>query len=106
MLASGDGGQESEVNAYMVSDQCQALNRDEIFGESKGKKMSARIPTSKDDMVPSIMMGGKQATEFDPEFFIVQLGHGQPKSEQDFNILKNYDFPVENRRDPISVRTL
>ena len=60
--------------------------------------MTVRVPIKKDDMVPSILMEGKAKTEFDPDFFIVQLGHGQPKADQDFNILKNYDFPVENRQ--------
>ena len=65
--------------------------------------MTVRVPIKKDDMVPSILMEGKAKTEFDPDFFIVQLGHGQPKADQDFNILKNYDFPVENRQQPLTV---
>jgi hypothetical protein len=35
--------------------------------------------------------------EFEPDFFIVSLGHGQPKTKNDYNILKNYDYPGYNR---------
>jgi len=72
------------------------LNRDRIFGESKGKKLAVRVPTDESDMVPTVLMESKPVTEIDPLFFIVQLGHGAPKSDE-FNILKVYDFPVENR---------
>jgi hypothetical protein len=56
----------------MVSDQCQALNRDDIFGASAGKKMTVKEP-EENEMIPSIMMESKAVKEFDPDFFIVQL---------------------------------
>jgi hypothetical protein len=71
------------------------LNRDRIFGESKDSKIMVRVPTSENDMVPIVLMESKPVTEIDPLFFLVQLGHGAPKSDE-FNILKVYDFPVEN----------
>ena len=49
------------------------------------------------EMIPSCMKEGKQVKEFEPDFFIVSLAHGQPKTKKDYNILKNYDFPVFNR---------
>jgi nuclear protein localization protein 4 homolog len=49
------------------------------------------------ELIPSCMKEGKVVKEFEPEFFIVSLAHGQPKTKKDFNILKNYDFPVYNR---------
>lgn len=45
--------------------------------------------------MPAVVMSGKTVKEFDPEFFIVALGHGAPK-DQKFNILHHYDFPVES----------
>ena len=48
-------------------------------------------------MIPSVMKEGKAVKEFEPDFFIVSLAHGQPKSDNDYNILKNYDFPMANR---------
>ena len=49
------------------------------------------------EMIPSVVKEGKPAKEFEPDFFIVSLAHGQPKTEKDYNILKNYDFPIYNR---------
>ena len=49
------------------------------------------------EMIPSIVKEGKPAKEFEPDFFIVSIGHGIPKSKKDYNILKNYDFPAYNR---------
>jgi nuclear protein localization family protein 4 len=49
------------------------------------------------EMIPSVVKEGKTVKEFEPDFFIVSLAHGQPKADKDYNILKNYDFPVLNR---------
>jgi nuclear protein localization family protein 4 len=49
------------------------------------------------EMIPSVVKEGKTAKEFEPDFFIVSLAHGQPKCKNDYNILKNYDFPPLNR---------
>lgn len=98
----GDGS-EIGIDSYMVSDQCQALERDDIFGNSDSRrKMILREP-GPNEMIPSVVKEGKPAKEFEPDFFIVSLGHGQPKTKKDYNILKNYDFPEFNRggRNPI-----
>lgn len=58
--------------------------------------MILREPAS-DEMIPSVVREGKTVKEFEPDFFIVSLGHGQPKTKKDYNILKHYDFPVLNR---------
>lgn len=82
----------------MVSDQCQAMMRDNVFGESKSiKKMCIRERKGESDMLPTVMKENKEVTEFEQDFFIVSLAHGQPKNKRDYNILKYYDFPVENR---------
>ena len=49
------------------------------------------------EMIPSVVKDGKTVKEFEPDFFIVSLAHGQPKGNRDYNILKNYDFPFMNR---------
>ena len=54
-------------------------------------------------MLPTIMKENKEVTEFEQDFFIVSLAHGQPKKKKDYNILKFYDFPVENRHSGVSV---
>ena len=57
---------------------------------------------SPNEMIPSVLKEGKPAKEFEPDFFIVSLAHGQPKSQKDYNIIKNYDFPVMNRNKKIT----
>jgi hypothetical protein len=49
------------------------------------------------EMIPSVVKEGKPAKEFEPDFFIVSIGHGQPRTKKDYNIMKNFDFPVYNR---------
>lgn len=39
-------------------------------------------------------------TEVAPEFFIVNVAHGQPAHGKDYNIMKSCDFPVKNRDSP------
>jgi nuclear protein localization family protein 4 len=56
------------------------------------------------EMIPSVVMEGKPVKEFEPDFFIVSLSNGQPKTKKDYNILKNYDFPVRNRSSKAPVR--
>ncbi len=92
----GDGS-ETGLECYMISDQCQALERDSIFGESESRKKMVLREGDENEIIPSVVKGGKSVKEFEPDFFIVSLAHGQPKEHLDFNILKNYDFPMPNR---------
>ena len=55
--------------------------------------MILRSPEA-NEMIPSVIKEGKPVKEFEPDFFIVSLSHGQPKNKKDYNYLKNYDFPV------------
>ncbi len=73
------------------------MERDNVFGDSESrKKMILREP-KEDEMIPSVLLEGKAAKEFEPDFFIVQLANGQPRVKKDYTYLKNYDFPVLNR---------
>jgi nuclear protein localization family protein 4 len=92
----GDGA-EIGIDSYMVSDVCQALERDNVFGESESRKKMVLREAGPKEMIPSVVKEGKPAKEFEPDFFIVSLGHGQPKTKKEYNILKNYDFPLYNR---------
>jgi nuclear protein localization protein 4 homolog len=87
----GDMG-ESGIDCYMVSDLGQALERDNVFGNHEDHKHMVVREPEENEMVPNIVKQGKTVKEFDPEFFIVSIAHGQPKELQDYNILKNYDF--------------
>ena len=66
--------------------------------------MQVREKKHDHDMLPMVMKENKPVTEFEPDFFIVSLAHGQPKKKRDYNILKLYDFPAENRLETINVR--
>lgn len=93
----GDRG-ESGLDCYMVSDQCQALERDGVFGHSDDNKLMKVRQPEENEMIPNIIKEGKTVTEFDPEFFIVSLANGKPKEAPDYTILKNYDFLAANRQ--------
>ena len=81
----------------MVSDQCQALVNANVFGNSDDrKKLVVRTPEP-NEMVPAFLTEGKSVSEVDPDFFIVNVAHGKPGDDTDFNILKVYDFPARNR---------
>ena len=93
-------GDDVGVEAYMISDQGQALERDNVFGDSESrKKMVVRVP-NENEMVPSIITKGKNVKDFEPDFFIVSVAHGQPAHNNDYGILKIYEFPVANRDSP------
>jgi nuclear protein localization family protein 4 len=57
---------------------------------------------AENEMIPSVVMNGKPVKEFEPDFFIVSIGNGQPKGKKDYKYLKNYDFPVRNRTKAIT----
>ena len=89
-----------DVACYMVSDQCQALVNANVFGHSDDrKKLVVRTPEP-NEMVPAFLTEGVTVTEVDPDFFIVNVAHGQPAHTNDYNILKVYDFPAKNRDTP------
>ena len=96
VVKPNDSG-ECSIEAYMVSDMCQALERDNIFDNLKDKKLMQVRKPKKNEMLPTVFMENKPTEKFDPDFFIVNLGHGVPQSKKGMNILKTYDFPVAAR---------
>lgn len=74
------------------------MERDNVLGDSPDpKKMIIREP-KREEAMPAIMREGTGVKEFEPDFFIVSLAHGQPnENNTKFNILKRYDYPVANR---------
>ena len=82
----------------MSTDIAQALERDGVFGNSdKPDKLVIR-KAGHDDAVPAVLREGSGVTEFETEFMLVSLAHGQPNQDNtQFNVLKRYDYPVMNR---------
>ena len=59
--------------------------------------MIIREPKDNEAM-PAVLREGQGVKEFEPDFFLVSLAHGQPNANNtQFNILKRYDYPVMNR---------
>ena len=59
------------VEAYMVSDQMVALERDSVLGDSKDQtKMVIREP-KREEAMPAVLQEGAPVKEFDPSFFLV-----------------------------------
>jgi hypothetical protein len=59
---------------------------------------------NENEMIPSVLKEGKPTKEFEPDFFIVSIANGQPKSNKDYKYLKNYDFPgfnISGKKAPI-----
>ena len=95
---------ECELECYMVSDLCQALERDGLFEHPTDKnKMKVLKAKQKNEILTSVYMESKEVNEFDPDFCIVNVAQGVPVNKMDMNILKSYDFPVSRRLDNKSV---
>ena len=84
----------------MISDQGQALERDNCLGNSTDKKKMVLREPGEAEMMPTIITAGKNVKAFEPDFFIVSLAYGQPAETTNHSILKIYDFPVKNREAP------
>ena len=54
--------------------------------------MACRDP-GPNDMVPAILRQGSTVKEFEPEFFMVTMPHGEPPATTDFGIMKIYEYP-------------
>ena len=81
---------------YMISDQCQSLVRDQLIDQPDNPK-TLRIKQAKDHSFnTNFLYQGKTVDEIEPDFFIVNVAHGQPKNTL-HNILDNTDFQVANR---------
>lgn len=86
------------VECWMTSDQCQALERDNVFGDTTDPaKMTVREPNY-DEAMPAFLREGAPTKVFEQDFFLVSLAHGQSTDDNlKFNILKRYDFPMRHR---------
>lgn len=82
----------------MVSDQCQALERDNVLTDSNDATLvQKRQPVDENDILPQIIQEGKSIEQIETDFFLVNLAHGQPKTNE-FAIMKHGDFPKANQK--------
>ena len=93
---------ETGIDSFMVSDQCQALVRDEVFSGIKGNESLLLKKPGPNDVVPAVIYAQtSEVSEVPIDYFIVNLGNGMSKDSKDYNIIKYSDFPRENRSDMI-----
>lgn len=64
---------QADIECYMVSDLCQALERDGVFDDSKSKKEMQVRKAEKNEVLPTIYMENRPVETFDPDFFIVNV---------------------------------
>ena len=58
----------------MVSDQCQAMERDGVFDDSDTyKELKIRDPVDKQDIVPVVISENRETKKIDPDFFVVDV---------------------------------
>ena len=83
----------------MVSDEGQSLIRDKLIMQSMdGKKLKVKKINNK-HFQTKFLYKGKLVEEIEPDFFIVNVAHGQSKHDR-FKILNNNYFPPANRKNP------
>jgi nuclear protein localization family protein 4 len=64
---------ETEIECYMVSDMCMALERDGVFTDSDDRKLMKIREPKNNEVVPTVLMEDKQVKTVDPVFFIVNV---------------------------------
>jgi nuclear protein localization family protein 4 len=85
-------------NVFMVSDQCVAMMRDDLIGDSPDPKYCVVKDQGKNMLMPSVLESGKPTKKFDPDWFLVRVGDGAPKKVR--SMFKHATFPRENRQPP------
>eukprot|EP00753_Platysulcus_tardus_P007948 PLAT15538.9.p1 GENE.PLAT15538.9~~PLAT15538.9.p1 ORF type:complete len:566 (+),score=210.95 PLAT15538.9:88-1698(+) len=92
--------------AFMASDQCMALERDGVLGDSDDPRFCVRRQPGKAEVLPDILRasakeGTRSMERFEPDFFIVEVNSGRPKVVPGIPVptpvFAHSDFPVENR---------
>lgn len=94
VLRGNEQGVSPEV--YMISDQGQSLVRDQIIESPESRKFLKIKKDEKNKFSPKFLYMGKNVDQIEPDFFIVNVSYGQPKSNR-CNVLVNADFPPANR---------
>lgn len=80
----------------MVSDQAVDMARDNVFAKDNDRKhLNIRKGESDIDIVPGVLVESKKVDKVDNDWFIVNMGIGNPKDKK-FNILKHHNFPPTN----------
>ena len=83
-----------KYDTYMVSDICQALERDNIFDElNENDLLEIREPKNK-EILPIVFIEGIETNQFYPDIFIIDIDHGFVSDKKGKNLIKTFDFPI------------
>jgi len=74
------------------------MEKEDIFGDSDNRKMMKVRQAGENDVIAKVIKGGTEVSEFEPDFLLVNIANGY-RPDNRFSIIKNADFPVENRDD-------
>jgi len=90
-----NAGGAPHLAAYMVSDQGSAMLRDGLMGIPTDHRRCRSRGERPGELIPTVLEGGKETEEFDPDWFVVRVNDGAPKRPR--SLLNHSIFPVENR---------
>lgn len=99
VVLRADNSKNNEVTpeVYMVSDEFQSLVRDDLIQESEDRKLlEIKKPAEQRNFGTKFLYNGKLVEKIEPDFFIVNVAHGQPQNDH-FNIFNSNYFPPANR---------
>jgi nuclear protein localization family protein 4 len=83
------------TQAYMVSDQLQAMVRDGILAEPTEPSRLRYREAAPDEVMPATLESGKDVKDFDCDFCLIKVNDGAPKRSK--CLLKSSAFPREQR---------
>ncbi|CAD7947267.1 unnamed protein product [Amoebophrya sp. A120] len=94
-----ENGGQPDTKVFMCSDQCSAMLRDGCLDENNldPKNMKIKPPPEPGIIMPAVLQSGKDAGNFDPDWFIIRVNDGQPTARKKKSIFSQSLFPFANR---------
>ncbi|KAF4672503.1 Nuclear protein localization protein 4 [Perkinsus chesapeaki] len=93
-----DNQGQPETTVWMASDQAEGMLQDGLFDVKKSLETPTRVqlrePFSQ-EMMPPVLASGQEATDFDPDWFLVKVNDGVPLKKR--SMFRFSHFPRENR---------
>lgn len=84
------------LNPFMVSEQCTAMVRDNIVGETTDRRHIVIREARKNELIPDFIVEGKPSKKIATDFFVVRVNDTAPKKHE--RLFTHSDFPRENRQ--------
>lgn len=84
------------LNPFMVSEQCAAMVRDNIVGETTDRRHIVIRDARKNELIPDFLVEGKPSKKIATDFFVIRINDTAPKKHE--RLFTHADFPRENRQ--------